>query len=143
MSQAVSRDIVRKAIVAALRPALTVAQRVEGHKANIQGQWPAVFVLTAGSMRPQVTEQGIRSDFHYLLQLWVLYYSRDAGWDEGDAEDTLDALEQQLAEWSANHQVGELWTGLMFEGRSRVGVVNEGGEPYLVEEIPIKVEVWG
>ena len=142
MSQAVSRDIVRKAIVAALRPALTVAQTVEGHKANIQAQWPAVFVLTAGSLRPQVTEQGIRSDFHYLAQLWVLYH-KDGMWTEGEAEDALDALEHQLAEWMANHQVGQLWTSLMFEGRSQVGIITEGGEPYLVEEIPIKVEVWG
>jgi len=142
MSQAVSRDIVRKAIVAALRPALTVAQTVEGHKANIQAQWPAVFVLTAGSLRPQVTEQGIRSDFHYLAQLWVLYH-KDGLWTEAEAVDTLDALEHQLAEWLANNQVGELWTALMFNGRSRVGTVNESGETYLVEEIPIKAEVWG
>ena len=142
MSAAVNREVIRDAIVTQLRPALTVAQSVEGHKANIRGQWPAVRLLTDGSLRPQVTERGIRSEFHYLAQLWVLYY-KDGLWTEAEAEDTLDALEHQLAEWLANNQVGELWTGLMFAGRSRVGTFNEGGETYLVEEIPIKAEVWG
>ena len=142
MSLAIPRELVRDAIVGALRLALTVAQNVEGHKANIQGQWPAVRLLTDGSLRPQVTASGIRSEFYYLVQLWVLYY-KEGLWTEAEAEDALDALEHQLAEWLANNQVGELWTALMFNGRSRVGTVNESGETYLVEEIPIKVEVWG
>ena len=136
-----SREVVRDALVGQMRPALTVAQSVEGHKANIQGQWPAVLLLTAGSLRPQVTERGIRSEFYYVAQLWVLYY-KEGLWTEAEAEDTLDALEQQLAEWLANNQVGEIWTGLMFDGRSRVGTYNEGGETFLVEEIPIKAEVY-
>lgn len=136
-----SREVVRDAVVAGMRPALTVAQSVEGHKANIQGQWPAVRLLTAGSLRPQVTERGVRSEFYYVAQLWVLYY-KEGLWTEAEAEDTLDALEQQLAEWLANNQVGEIWTGLMFDGRSRVGTYNEGGETFLVEEIPIKAEVY-
>lgn len=139
--QVMSREIVRDAIVEQMRPALTVAQSVEGHKANIQGQWPAVRVLTGGSLRPQVTERGIRSEFYYLVQLWVLFH-KEGLWTEAEAEDTLDALEQQLAEWMANNQVGEIWTGLMFEGRSHVGTTNEGGETFLVEEIPIKAEVY-
>ena len=142
MSLAIAREPVRDAIVVALRTALTVAQSVEGHKANIKGQWPAVRLLTDGSLRPQVTEAGIRSEFYYLAQLWVLYY-QDELWSEAQAEDTLDALEQQLAEWLANHQVGQLWTALMFNGRSRVVIANEGGETYLVEEIPMKAEVYG
>ena len=142
MSSAIDRKITRDALVAQLRPALTVAQVVEGHKANVKGQWPAVFLLTSGSLRPQVTEAGIRSEFYYLAQLWVLYY-HEGLWTEAEAEDALDALEHQLAEWLANHQVGELWTALMFEGRSRVGIVVEGGETFLVEEIPIRVEVYG
>lgn len=142
MSQAIPREPVRDALVEALRPALTVAQSVEGYKANIQGQWPAVRLLTDGSLRPQVTEAGIRSEFYYLVQLWVLYH-KEGVWTEAEAEDTLDALEQQLAEWLANNQVGELWTSLMFNGRSTVVTTTEGGEPYLVEEIPIKAEVYG
>lgn len=139
--QVMSREIVRDAIVEQMRPALTVAQSVEGHKANIQGQWPAVRVLTGGSLRPQVTERGIRSEFYYVVQLWVLF-QKEGLWTEAAAEDTLDALEQQLAEWMANNQVNEIWTGLMFDGRSQVGTTNEGGETFLVEEIPIKAEVY-
>lgn len=141
MSVALNREIIRDTLVEDLRAALTVAQKVEGHKANINGQWPALFLLTAGSLRPQVTEAGIRSEFYYLAQLWVLYH-KEGLWTEAEAEDTLDALEQQLAEWMANHQVGELWTALMFNGRSQVGITVDGGESFLVEEIPIKVEVY-
>lgn len=142
MSTALNREIVRDAIADEMRPALTVAQVVEGHqKASVGGQWPAVLLFGAGSLRPQVTEQGIRSEFYYVAQLWVLYY-KDGLWTEAQAEDTLDALEQQLAEWMANHQVGELWTTLMFDGRSRVSIVVAGGESYLVEEVPIRAEVY-
>lgn len=138
---AMSRETVRAALVEGMRPALTVAQKVEGHKANIQGQWPAVLLLTAGSLRPQITERGIRSEFYYTAQLWVLYH-KEGLWTTAEAENTLDALEQQLAEWLANNQVGEIWTSLMFDGRSRVGTVNESGETFLVEEVPIKAEVY-
>lgn len=142
MSVAMSRKMVRDALVTAVTPALTVAQVVAGYqKANVQGQWPAVLIFTSGSLRPQVTEQGIRSEFHYIAQLWVLYY-KEGYWTEAEAEDTLDALEQQLAEWLANNQVGELWTSLAFNGRSRVSIVPNSGEPYLVEEIPIMAEVY-
>lgn len=137
-----NRETVRDAIVAGLAPAMTLAQLVVGHqKANIGSQWPAVLVFTAGSERPQVTEQGIRSRFHYVAQLWVLYYDKEGGWTEANAEDALDALEQQFTAWMANNQVNEVWTTLMFDGRSRV-VVTAPGESYLVEEIPIVAEVY-
>lgn len=142
MSSAMNRELVRDAIVVGLQPALTVAQLVVGHqKANLQGQWPAVMVFTAGSVRPQVTEQGIRSEFHYIVQLWVLYY-QEGLWTEAQAEDTLDALEQQLTEWMANNQVGELWTSLAFNGQSTVSIVTVAGEPYLMEEIKVMAEVY-
>lgn len=138
---ALNRETVRDELVTQLRTALTVAQKVEGHKANIKGQWPALLLLTAGSLRPQFTESGVRSEFYYTAQLWVLYH-KDGLWTEAQAEDALDALEKQLAEWMANNQVGEIWTALMFDGRSRVGTINEGGETFLVEEVPIKAEVY-
>jgi hypothetical protein len=139
--EVMNRETVRDAIVAGLTPAMTLAQLVVGHqKANVGSQWPAVLVFTAGSERPQVTEQGIRSRFHYVAQLWVLYYDKEGGWTEADAEDALDALEQQFTAWMANNQVNEVWTTLMFDGRSRVGVTAPG-ESYLVEEIPIVAEV--
>lgn len=142
MSTAMNREVVRDTIVAGLQPALTVAQTVVGHqKANLAGQWPATMVFTAGSLRPQVTEQGIRSEFYYVVQLWVLYF-KEGLWTEAQAEDTLDALEQQLVEWMINNQVGELWTSLAFNGRSRISIVPLAGESYLMEEIPVMAEVY-
>lgn len=143
MSVVMNRKLVRDAIVAGMTPALTVAQLVVGHqKANLGGQWPAVMVFTAGGQRPQVTDRGIRSEFHYVAQLWVLYYSKDGLWTEAQAEDTLDALERQLTEWLAENQISELWTTLAFNGRSMVSIRTDTGESYLVEEIPIKAEVY-
>lgn len=137
-----NRELVRDSIVAGLQTALTVAQTVVGHqKANLSGQWPAAMVFTGGSLRPQVTEQGIRSEFYYVVQLWVLYF-KEGHWTEAEAEDTLDALEQQLTGWMANNQVGELWTSLAFDGRSRISIVTQAGEPYLMEEISVKAEVY-
>lgn len=142
MSVAMNRELVRDAIVAGMQQTLTVPQLVVGHqKANIRGQWPAVMIFTAGSVRPQVTEQGIRSEFYYVVQLWVLYY-QEGLWTEAEAEDTLDALEQQVAEWLANNQVGELWTSLAFNSQSTVSIVTMGGESYLMEEIRVMAEVY-
>jgi hypothetical protein len=142
MIDVLNRETVRDAIVAGLTPALTVAQLVAGYqKVSVKGQWPAVLVFTSGSLRPQVTEQGIRSEFYYLAQLWVLYRQGEQ-WTEAQAEDTLDALEQQLTEWMSNNQVNEVWTSLMFNGRSTISILNVGGEAYLVEEVPLKAEVY-
>lgn len=140
----ISRRVVREAIAAGLAETCDSAQVVYAYGASdFSAQWPVVRVMSKGSARPPMTGAGIRSQFVFLVDLWVLYKDTANNWSEQDAENTLDALEQEVIAWVTDNQGGELWTSIVYTAPSAVDVVAIAGEPWLTEAIQITAEVYG
>lgn len=143
-AQPISRRVVREAIAAGLQASCASAKAVYGYAASDFGsQWPVVRVMSRGSNRPAVTAAGVRSQFVFLVDLWVLFKDLAAGWSEEDAENTLDALEQEITSWLTDHQGGTTWTSIYYSRPSTVDVVLIAGEAWLTEAIQVTAEVYG
>lgn len=142
-----NRETVRKAIGAELATALTSALQTYSYLySKFDVESPIVRLINDGSLRPVVDSQGIRSEFYFGLQFWVAYYENGTPEAQAEAEDILDALEYEFAAWlstanQANHQ--PLWTTIRTDGRSRVQTVQVRGGYWIVETIPLAVEVYG
>lgn len=141
---AISRRTVREALGTQLTTALTSALAVYDYLySKFDVESPIVRVVTAGSNRPPIHSEGIRSTFYYSLQFWVAYYEEGTEAVQQEAEDILDALEHEFVQWLADNQVSELWTMVTVDGRSNVETVKTRGSYWIVEAIPIAVEVYG
>lgn len=103
---------------------------------------PAMRVLSAGSERPKLTNRGRSARMLFSVQIWVLAVDPDAGWTEQQAEDALDACEQQVADAvdAGNHKT-DVWAGLDIVGQSEVTREILGGKQYLFEEVTVAVTV--
>ena len=60
-----------------------------------------------------------------------------------DGQDALDDLEEAVLDWLIDNQTGALWTAIGCADRSRTQVVLVGGSQYIMEDIPIAVDVFG
>ena len=111
----------REAIAAGLEETCTTAQAVYSYAvSDFKSQWPVVRVMSRGSERPPMTGAGIRSRFTFLVDVWVLFRDPAASWSEEDAENTLDALEQEIISWMTEHQGGEVWTNIYYTAPARL-----------------------
>lgn len=141
-----NRKDVRSAIAAGISApgVLPATATVYGYMATgFEGLSPVVRVVSAGSMRPEFTARGTRSRFYYSVQLWVLFFEDGEPDVQQAAEDALDDLEEALLDWLIDNQTGALWTAISFADRSRTQVVLVGGSQYIMEDIPIAVDVFG
>lgn len=142
----ISRATIRAEVAAGLATALTTAKTVAAYQKT---QWlasdtPLVRVMSAGSGRPQLTEQGLRSTFRLAVDFWVLLSLSGGSWTAEDAENAIDRLELDLITWMAANQLGHSWTALTYDGISYVEPVKvDRGEVYLVERVLLTVEVFG
>lgn len=144
------RETVRKAIAAGLA-ASGVMPTAKGNiyaymHSSFAGSSPVVRVLSGGSQRPRDAHHGKPSIFYFTVQMWVLYYERGTPAQQADAEDTLDALENELTAWlgdlNVRNQPG-LWRDLGWSQTSQVAVRQVQGHTYLVEDVLIEVMVDG
>jgi len=141
------REECRDALAALLTAELTGSgrpvQAVYNHKVgDFQNQSPVVVLVAGGSIRPRQTFASNATTFYFVLGAWVLYASEDGSWTEADAEDRLDLIEQQIAGMiEANQEVPPYWISLDYDDRSQIVEVALGGKPYLLEIIPLKMEV--
>lgn len=143
-----SRKTVRDHIAAGLTTGAPTAQIVySGQKKVESSPTPCIRVFSSGSGRPAVPKSGRRSVFLFIVQVWVLLYSSDPGdgWDSDQAEDALDTIEAEIAEWIGDNQLTpDMWTSIEYSGTSfATNVVLTGGLTYIVEDIPIEVRVYG
>ena len=139
-----SRQVAREAIASLIRARSTLAQVVyEYMPGNFAGASPVVTITGSGSERPRMTLRGVKTQFHLMVETFVLYADPDASppWTEHDAENTLDALEAEVAQIVENNASGERWSSLTYETTSVVSKVTIGGVAYLYEAIPLVVEV--
>lgn len=142
---AASREDVRKEIASGLEVALAslAAAVYPSQRAIPAGLSPVVRVFSSGIQRPPLAADGTgRTLMRFTVQTWVLLYADD--WTEDDAEDTLDALEEAVANWVWQNQLGHSWSDLRYTELSTVdNAVIEGGVPYIVEDIPLEVWIYG
>lgn len=139
----VSRAQARTTLAQELESAMSTAQVVYDHmRSDFAGQSPVVRVMSGGSERRRFTTQGGRGDLLLMVQIWVLSVSPADNWTEADAENALDQLEWELAQYIDSNRRSEVWQALDFDGRSRVEVVRLEGKPYLIEDIPLVMKVF-
>jgi len=141
---AISRRTVREALGTQLTTALTSALQVYDYLySKFEVDSPIVRIITDGSNRPPIYSEGIRSTFYYALQFWVAYYEEGTPAAQQEAEDIVDALEYEFVQWLEANQVSTIWTMIRVDGRSQVRTVLVRGQYWIVETIPLAVEVYG
>lgn len=142
----VSRETVRDAMAVLLEAELVGAgnpvQAVYGYQiGDFVGLSPVVIVSSAGTGRQRMTFEGSRATFYLNVYIFVLYTDEDA-WNEDDAEDRLDSIEEKIAGvLDANQRTAD-WEALDYVDRSVCDGIEIGGVEYRREVIPIKVEVY-
>ena len=136
-----NRSTIRKAIAGSLAASLTTAQAVVDHqKSATSDVSPLVRVMSYGSGRPPSVAAGEVTRHLILVQSWVLYSEIPGKWTEADAEDSLDAIEQEVAAWvEANQQSPGVWKTIRYARESDVTVVKDNGEAWLVENVVLEV----
>lgn len=146
----INRGLIRKALAAGLAaalpgasPLLTSLSVYDYMRSGFEGKSPVLRVVTAGSLRPEAYANGIRSQFYYSVQFFVIYYQDGDPSVQAQAEDILDELEIQAFTWIADNQQTDLWTELRFDQRSRSTVVKLGPHQYIMEDIPVVARVYG
>lgn len=125
---------------------LGIVEAVYNHKVgDPKGRSPIVVVLSAGSDRQVTTFSTQSAVFYFEVQLWVLYADPGATppWTEADAEDLLDLIEKEVSKVVHDNVVNGVWKDINYTGRSTVlDVATLGGDAYVLEKIPIGVEVF-
>lgn len=148
----VNRKDIRKEIAASLQAAMTIPLNVFGYlKTGFEGDSPIVRIMAAGSQRQEVGEaQGYESQFFFDVQILVLAYEQGANDDaiSEAAADTLDDIELELFTWfgdnqQVQHEGSVRWTVAKWEMKSNIALYPVGTHFYLIETIPIIVEVAG
>ena len=147
-----SRKQVRDAFAELVRGHVTAAQRVYPLTADdarvtqpfdFSGESPVVVVASAGSARLQKTLRGTIPIFYLDVHLLVRATAIDANGNTVTVpgiDDTLDDLEDALAQLIAAVQNGEHWTAIDYDGRSRAEFLTIlDGTEYKREIIPLKI----
>lgn len=140
----VSRRDAREFLATLIRAQSVLAQAVFAYlPSDFAGASPIIVVTGAGSERPRMTLRGTKTVFHLVVETFVLYSDPDATppWTAKDAEDTMDGLENEIAQIASDNGANSHWSLLTYETTSNVSKVNVGGVAYLYEAIPLNVEV--
>lgn len=136
-----SRKAVRHALGALLANAVTAAQAVYAYQeTQLRGRSPIVSINSASSTRERFTMQGSLATFAFDVHVFVLQRAKDGSWyDNEQAENLLDDIEQQICQAVDENQHGEHWVSLRYAGSSdaREPVTIEGNI-YLYELLQIE-----
>jgi hypothetical protein len=140
-----NRETVRDALVTLVSDNLTGSgnplQSVTGHGLDTLDEVSHMVIKSAGSGRPPFRFGKTGLVVYLLAEVWVL--ATDGGdWGRDDAEDRLDLIEKEFASLLESNHYTANWQAIDYEDRSRVGeVMTVTGLPYLVEMIPLEVQV--
>lgn len=142
-----TRKQVREQIATDLAALLTQAQAVYAYqKSDFEHLNPVVRVMSGGTLTtPQDLAGGYGVAYFFTIQIWALRFNQKSGWTEQEAEDLVDALARKIDEYITGDHAGKPWSDLTNTDRSTVSAAgNEAaGELFIVEDIPIRVDVWG
>lgn len=146
-----SRKQVRDAFAELVRGHVTAAQRVYPLTADdervtqpfdFSGESPVVVVASAGSARPQKTLRGTIPIFYLDIHLLVRATAIDGDGNTvtvAGIDDTLDDLEDALAQAVSAAQNSMYWSAIDYDGRSQTEFLTVlDGTEYKRERIPLK-----
>lgn len=138
-----NRSAIRKKLAELLEADLTTVEALYSYqKTQFSEGMPVVRVMSAGSLRPPSIAAGNATRFYFVVQVWVLFSEIDGNWTEENADDTLDAIETEIADWvDQNQQVVGYWKTVQYAQRSTTRIIEEDGEAWLVEDIPLEIRV--
>ena len=142
---AVDRETSRDALTALLSTGVTSAQSVYGYqKGDLGSESPVVVVYSSGANHNPLTQQGNETRFFFNVDAYILYNDPDnASYNEDNAEDILDAVENEIAQViEDNRSNGVIWGWMGYAGESVVLKIVLGGTTYLWESAPILVRVY-
>lgn len=140
-----TREEVREQIAADLEEVLVDVEAVYAYQAsNFEQRSPIVRVLSDGALLAAQSLEAYGLTYFFVLQVWVVRYNVASGWTEAEAEALLDAINATILAYIADDPTGKPWDDMSMTDRSTVNVGgNEvAGELFLVEDFPIKVEIW-
>lgn len=139
----ISRKAARAALGAGLSARLPSAKTVYAYYPHdFGGESPVVFLSSSGTERPKLTGRGYETRHTINVHFAVWYGDGQASYNEQQAEDLLDDLEEELSaailEIEAAHE-GGLRT-VRLSGRSDANeTLPVGGEIYLHEIVALEV----
>ena len=146
-SNATSRQTVREHLATLLNTRLVTtlksAQVVYDYlPADFDGQTPTVCVTSMGTDRAQMGfDEDYNSAFQLAIVVFVLYAEQGSTYLEDDAEDVLDLLEKQIADFIMdNRRVAGKWDSLLHNDMTRIDYVTIGGNQYKQEVIAVVIE---
>jgi hypothetical protein len=137
-----SRKVFRadlKTELAPLMPSVPSGNFFQYEPATYNGVSPIVFLRSDGSEHEEITK-ATNSDFFIQVHILTLYGDVQGGtYNEEDATDLLDDVEQELsAAVETKRVVRDKWQKLFFVNRSTVDPQPVGGELYLHEVITLQ-----
>lgn len=120
---------------------------VIGHKVtdqDLEKGDPLVAVLSSGTQRVRLTQQGDRPDFYLDVQVWVR--SSSTARTIAATEDILDEVEARIAQVFQDNRRGpgspKEWEVLEYAGRTTIGEIRtEKGTAYTVEVYPVRFKL--
>ena len=137
------RETVRDALTVLLSAGVSSAQAVYGYQVgDLGGQSPVVCCYSAGSHRTPLTQQGNQTFIYLNIDSYVLYRDPESAYGEDEAEDVLDAIEQEIASVIESNRRATNWGHLNYDSASTVLKVDLGGTFYLWESIPVVARVY-
>lgn len=138
------RYAIRALIKTGLETAVTLGQAFYAYpEGNIQGQSPVLTVMSAGSERGDQTFHGLTKTFRYVVTVLVLIHEKSSNtYTYEDAEDLLDQVEQQIADWvHTNDTNTNDWISVQYTAPTSQGVWDDvSGNTYRYEQIELVVE---
>jgi hypothetical protein len=139
-----SRETVRDALATLLNSALTIsggpAEAFYGYPvADFRGQSPVVVLASRGSERTMETMSTRRKSLFHLDIMSFTLYSDGSSWNEDDAEDRLDIIEQVIDQTIATNLVTSDWADIGYDGTTECGNATIGGTQYRYEVIHIVI----
>lgn len=140
---AVSRKIIREALQSAMSSYYTVAQAGFAYKPDdLNGVFPAYAVESVSAERSTEKFAAVRNRFEFIIHHFVLYANPAQSWTKQNADDALDSMELAWATFLTEKKSNQAnWRDIAVLGPSVIlDNVDMGGERYINEQIPIRVE---
>lgn len=140
---AVSRKTIREAMQTAMSSYYTVAQAGFAFKPDdLNGAFPVYAVESVSAERTTDKFTAVRNRFEFMIHHFVLYANPAQSWTKQNADDALDSMELAWATFLKDKSVNQAnWRSVQVLGPSIIlDNVDMGGERYINEQIPIRVE---
>lgn len=143
-----SRKQARADLKAYLQPLMTLVAAQDFYAfepADYKGRSPVVFLSSGGASHNKTVLKALDSTFFVNVHLLTLYADMQAStYNEEDASDLLDDMEQQLsAAVEAKPVYPTKWQELAYEDRTIADEPQQiGGELYLHEVVTLRVRMY-